>query len=321
MSFSIANIQDIPKQDWDSFAYAHPSSFLWHTYDLIIGKNRWSNHSNESFAILDKDDQIVGIFPLYKIGFKQYRFFRRSYLDNIGGWICKDDASIYVTVLLEEFRRRLNREKQRFANINFATASLFYKEDPFFLQGLPSHTARISVLDLSLGMDVIWSNIRKGHKSDIRKAQRYGVTFKKASSEDLDIYYKMHQYVCKKSSIAPHNKQYFEYIFNVAVPNDQAFIGIAYHEGCPIAAVNYGIYKDKAVYWTGASDEAAYKLGANHFLHWKMIQDLYSRGVTSLDMGEVFFKHSSPKIQGIVNFKQGFGGSLRPCFKSIMEKK
>jgi hypothetical protein len=135
MSFSIANIQDIPKQDWDSFAYAHPSSFLWHTYDFIIGKNRWSNHSNESFAILDKDDQIVGIFPLHKICFKQYRFFRRSCLDNMGGWICKDDASIYVTVLLEEFKRRLNREKQRFANMNFATASLFYKEDPFFYRG------------------------------------------------------------------------------------------------------------------------------------------------------------------------------------------
>ncbi|HCU06998.1 MAG TPA: GNAT family N-acetyltransferase [Holosporales bacterium] len=321
MNFSIVNIQDIKKQDWDSFAYNHPSSFLWHTYDFIMGKNTWINHSNESFAVLDKEDKIVGIFPLCKIEFKQYRFFQRSYLDNIGGWLCKEDASVYTSILLEEYRRRLNSEKQKFANINFATASIFYKEDPFFSQGLPSHTARISVLDLSLGMDVIWSNIRKGHKSDIRKAQRSGITFKKASSEDLDIYYTMHQYICKKSSIVPHNKEYFEYIFNVAIPNNQAFIGIAYHEGRPIAAVNYGIYKDKAVYWTAASDEAAYKLGANHFLHWQMIQDLYSRGITCLDMGEVFFNHSSSKIQGIVNFKKGFGGNLFPCFKSKLKEK
>ncbi len=321
MNFSIANIADISKQDWDSFVHDNPSSFLWHTYDFITGKSRWANHVNESFAVLDKTDQIVGIFPLYKIFFKQYKFFHSSYLDNIGGWLCKDDASVYTRALIEEYERRLKQNKHMFANINFSTASLFYKEDPFFLQGLSSHTARISVLDLSLGLDVIWSKIRKGHKSDIKKAQRNGVTFKKARSKDLDVYYKMHQYVCQKSSITPHRKEYFEYIFNVAIPNNQALIGLAYHEGSAIAAVNYGVYKDKAVYWTGACDEVAYQLGANHFLHWQMMQDLYSQGITCLDMGEVFFRHSSHKIQGIVNFKQGFGGILHPCFKSKMEVK
>ncbi|ETZ04416.1 lipid II:glycine glycyltransferase FemX [Holospora undulata] len=321
MNFSIVNIQEVSKQDWDSFAYAHPSSFLWHTYDFIMGKNKWSSHSHESFAVIDEDEKIVGIFPLYKISFKKYRFFQRSYLDNIGGWLCQRDDPVYTSILLKEYRRRLSKEKQKVACINFATSSLCYTEDPLFLQGISSHTARISILDLSLGTNVIWSNIRKGHKSDIKKAQRCGVTFKRASSKDLDVYYEMHKHVCKKSSILPHNKQYFEYIFNSAIPNNQAFVEMAYHEGYPVSAVNYGIYKDKAVYWTGVSYESAYKLGANHFLHWKMIQELHSRGIAYLDMGEVFFKHSSPKIQGIVNFKQGFGGVLRPCFKSIVEKK
>jgi hypothetical protein len=283
-----------------------------------MAKNTWMNHSHESFAIFDSKATIVGIFPLHRIHYKRYRFLKQSNLDSLGGWLCSNENIEGVEFIFQEYKRRLKSCRNNL--INFATASLAYDEDPFFLHGISSYTARISVLELSVGMDAIWSNIRKGHKADIKKAQRHGVTFKKASLEDLDVYYDMHEQVCRKSSLVPHNKQYFEFIFKEAMPRNHAFVGIAYHEGNPVAAVNYGIYKDKAVYWTGASYEAAYKLGANHFLHWQMIQDLYSRGIIFLDMGEVFFQHSLSKIQGIVDFKRGFGGDLRPCFKSIGEK-
>ncbi|CAO5679894.1 MAG: hypothetical protein HEEMFOPI_01358 [Holosporales bacterium] len=320
MQYFIVDFSEISPKKWDDFVESHPQSFLWHTYDFIIAKNSWRNHSHKSFSIVDIEGNIVAILPLHNISYKRFKILNKSTFENLGGWLCIDDTRP-LQVLIKEYIKRLENKKVTSGSLNFSTASLAYNEDPFFLQGLSSYTARINVLNLSSGIETLWFNIRKGHKADIKKAERCGITFKKANSEDLDVYYDMHTQVYKKSSLLSHNRRYFEYIFNIAIPRNHAFIGMAYHDGRPIAAVNYGIYKNNAVYWTGACYEEAYKFGANHFLHWQMIQALYNRGIEFLDMGEVFFNHPSLKIQGIVNFKRGFGGDLRPCYKSVMERK
>lgn len=317
--FSVLNIQNVAPEDWNSFVYNHPSSFLWHTYDLITAKSSWHNYSNESFAIIDDSNRIVGVLPLYRISSPPFRL--RTSLENIGGWLCNREDQELIHILIQEYKKRLNNNICGTGIINFSTCSLSYDEDPLFLHGLPSSTARISVLNLTQDLSTLWSNIRKGHKADIKKAERQGLVFKKAEPEDLDTYYKMHENVCKKSSLKPHSKQYFEFIFKNAMPKKNAFVGLAYHKGKAIAAASYGIYKGRAVYWTGASFDIAYELGANHFLHWNLIQEMKNRRINFLDMGEIFFKHPSNKIQGIANFKRGFGGSLQPCFKSTITAK
>ena len=314
MALKVLKMEDVRKQEWDNFVYNHPCSFLWHTYDFIQAKNTWLNNTNESFAVVDEDDNILAVMPLYAISYKKYRLLSQISIENLGGWLCKD-MGLSQNLLLEEYKKLIKSKGFKKNSINFATSSLCYDEDPLLLSGFLSQSARISVIDLTQELDTIWSNIRKGHKADIKKAERVGLTFKTAVAEDLDVYYKMHEYVCSKSALQPHNKAYFEFIFKKAITENNAFVGLAYHEDRPIAAVNYAIYKDKAVYWTGAAFEDSYKLGANHFLHWNMIKILKCMGVQKLDMGEVFFHHPLPKIQGIADFKRGFGGQLRPCYK------
>jgi len=52
-----------------------------------------------------------------------------------------------------------------------------------------------------------------------------------------------------------------------------------------------------------------------------MLKNLKDRGVKFLDMGEVFLNHSAAKIQGISDFKMGFGGELRQCYKLNSKKR
>lgn len=320
MEYHIVNFSEISKINWDNFVENTSSSFLWHDYDFINAKNTWDKHSNVSFALANKNENILGIFPVYKIGFCKYRIFRKAYLDNIGGWLVSSENSEKLsTILLNEFKNRLDHFSCTQGCINFSTTSLNYTENPFYSTGEEIQTAQISVIDLSKSLDVVWSLFRKGHKSEIKKAEKNGITYREANPDDLDTYYKMHEYVCSKSSIKPHNKEYFSHIFRKLLPQKKALIGIAYLGDCPIAAVNYGLHKDKAVYWTGASFPESYRLGASHFLHWNMIQELKKKNFLWLDMGEVFSSHASAKIQGISDFKSGFGGNLRPCFKSIIE--
>jgi hypothetical protein len=320
MNYSIINFEAVSKDKWDSFVESAESSFLWHTYDFILAMNTWYNHSNESFAIFDSNNDIVAIFPLYGIATKKFSILKRKLLDNIGGWLINaHNQDQYAEILIKEYIKKLRDPRCIRGGINFSTASLNYSTNPFFLNGLPSNVSYISVINLYKDLDFIWSRLRKGHRLEIKKAQKNCVTFRQASQEDLDTYYKMHEFVCSKSSIKPHNKKYFEHIFNVLLPQKRAYIGLAYCNGQPISAVNYGLHKDRAVYWTGASFPEAYKVGANHFLHWHMIQELKKNNFSLLDMGEVFFRHSSSKMQGIVNFKMGFGGDLCQNFKSILQ--
>lgn len=320
MNYHIVEFHDVSKSKWNYFVENSSSSFLWHTHDFINAKNTWNQHANVSFALLNENEDILGIFPIHVIGFRKYRIFRKSYLDNIGGWLVSDVNSEELSkILMREFKRRLNHFSCTQGCINFSTTSLNYTEDSFYSIGYNNNIAHISVIDLSKDLDTIWSFFRKGHKSEIRKSERNRITYREAGSDDLDTYYEMHKYVCSRSSIKPHNKEYFSYIFKNLLPQKKALIGIAYLGDCPIASVNYGLHRDKAIYWTGASFPESYRLGASHFLHWNMIQELKKKKFLWLDMGEVFSSHASAKIQGIADFKLGFGGNIHPCFKYTIE--
>ena len=322
MTCSIRKFHEIKAQEWDHYVEKHPKSWLWHTHDFITAKNTWNGHSNQSFALYDEHQGIVGIFPLHLIENKTYKIFNTPILDNIGGWLTNDKPHQieYSQLIIKEFFRRLSQYSCSGGNINFATASINQDIDPLFLYGLSGNRAYLSVIDLTLPHEDIWKKLRKGHKSEIKKAENNNLTFKLALQKDLEIYYDMHKKVCAKSCISPHKREYFEHIFNILLPQGHAYIGTAYLDNAPIAMVNYGIYNGKAVYWTGACFDIAYRVGANHFLHWQMLQNLIERNFSHLDMGEVFYNHNSSKIQGIANFKMGFGGDLRSCFKTTITR-
>lgn len=318
MKYCIKHFDSLAKNEWDNFVDKNPASCLWHSYDFIIAKNTWRNHSNVSFCITNEQDNIIAIFPLFLIKAKSLKIFNTPVLENTGGWLIDEKKSnVDISALLiAEFKNILKNHSCSIGYINFNSASLKQKIDPFFIQGIQGQRNYISVIDLTKPQTTIWENFRKGHQSEIKKAQKKGVDFKFAKPEDMEIYYKMHQEVCHRSLIKPHTKQYFEHIFYKLLPQKKACIGIAHLNNEPIAIINYGVYNHIATYWTGACFEIAYKTGANHFLHWCMIQELIKQKVAQLDMGEVFLKHASEKLEGIASFKLGFGGELFPCFKN-----
>lgn len=323
MTVFIRDFDSFKKEEWDKFVSSSINTWLWHTHDFILAKSAWSYHKNLSFAVCETGGNILGIFPCHLIKSKKWKIFYRTHLDNIGGWLTQnqDDQELEF-ILLKEFFRRMKNYACESAAINFSTASMYHSIDPLYVQGIAGRSSYLNVIDLTLPEEVLWKNVRKGHRSEIKKAEKNGISFHLATPSNLDDYYTMHKDVYAKSSIPPHEKAYFEKIFSNLLPQGAAIIGMAMLEGKPIAMANFGVHKEKAVYWTGASADIAYKTGANHYLQWSMITHLKTHArVSLLDMGEVFLKHDSPKIQGIANFKMGFGGSLKPCYKALLTKK
>lgn len=315
--YNIKNFSTFSKSEWDYFVDNNPRGFLWHTYDLISAKNTWHGHINISFAVTDKDNKILAVFPLSLIQNKSLRVFDTPILSNLGGWLVDstNDENSIASMITENFRKILVDHSCSEGGINFNTASLMHDVDPLFKQGITGERAYSSVIDLKNKPEKIWNNFRKGHKTEIKKAEKHGVQFRLATPKDLDDYYEMHKNICAKSLLTPHRKEYFEHTFKVLLPEGKALIGVASLNNDPIAMVNYGTYNYHAVYTTGACFDRAYQTGANPLLHWYMMQHLIELGYSKIDMGEVFFKHDKKKLQGIADFKMGFGGKLFPSYK------
>ena len=318
MAVRIKQYSECSKECWDVFVNQSYHGWIWHLSDFIEVKLYWENHSNLSFAVVDEGDEIVAIFPLFLIGAKKFRVLNTPTFDNIGGWVIDPqikDKQPVLNALKEECQKIITKNNCSLININFATASLLHDKDPLFFSGIEGQSAYIGVLDLTKEISVLWSNIRKGHKSEINKGEKKGLSFRLATTQDLGLYYEMHEATCKRSDIQPHPKPYFEKIFRYFIPSGKSIVGLAYEGRNPIAVANYAVYKGVSTYWTGASFDTALKNGANHFLHWKLIQELKTNNVQKIDMGPLISPNATQKIQGIGKFKTGFGGEILPIYK------
>ena len=79
-----------------------------------------------------------------------------------------------------------------------------------------------------------------------------------------------------------------------------------------IAARNFSVYKAGALTWTAAGIDDAGPLGANSLLQWEAMRTFAEEGIEWLETGEGFPGASEPKLRGLSEFKQSFGGNSCP---------
>jgi len=316
LNLVIKKFQDISEEQWDSFVHRNSRGWFFYTSSLIKAKSTWNNHENISIAVFD-DQEIVSVCPLYLIRNMIIKIFPCYTIEALGGWlVANNDSEEIESFLVDYLRGLLSNYPNVELRINFSTASLHYPVSPVFKNGFRGEVSYISVINLNKDYSMSY---RKGHKSEIKKAEKKGLTFREATQDDLEAYYSMHLEVCARSSIMAHPKSYFAFIFGEILQKKLCYIGCALMNDVPIAIINYAVFKNFAAYWTGACFDAAYQVGANHFLHNCMLKKIKEAGVDRIDMGEILPHHASLKIQGLSNFKSGFGGEIVPCFKGRVE--
>ena len=94
-----------------------------------------------------------------------------------------------------------------------------------------------------------------------------------------------------------------------------AHILLAEWEGKIVAAENFGVYKRRAIYWTGAASDMGLSVEANSLLQWTAIQWMVDNGFEFYETGEAFPAARTGKDKGLNDFKKSFGGSLYPFYK------
>ncbi|MGL4981612.1 MAG: lipid II:glycine glycyltransferase FemX [Treponemataceae bacterium] len=170
------------------------------------------------------------------------------------------------------------------------------------------------ILDLTQPQETLLENMKSKWRYNIRLAEKKGVTIRKASSDDLGIFYDLYKQTAKRDGIAIHKEQYYKDLLVLSEKNDsptKIFLYIAEHENEPLAAIIVLHNQSEAVYLYGASANKKRNLMPAYLLQWTAIKEAQASGCLYYDFyGIPPSDDENHPMHGLYRFKTGFGGRI-----------
>jgi lipid II:glycine glycyltransferase (peptidoglycan interpeptide bridge formation enzyme) len=197
----------------------------------------------------------------------------------------------------------------------------------------PLQPAASIQLDLAPALPDLFAACSKGHRADVRRAERLGVSVRVGTAErDLDTFYAIMQATSARANFAIHSREYYAaawQAFGGASDNSAARLLLADLEGATVAAfLIFGSGAEAQYMYSGAS-EAGLKSGANHALQWAAIQWAKGRGCRSYDFwgipsafvdletatdpeerARLKIAAQATGMEGVYRFKKSWGGEV-----------
>jgi lipid II:glycine glycyltransferase (peptidoglycan interpeptide bridge formation enzyme) len=199
-------------------------------------------------------------------------------------------------------------------------------------------------LDIAPPSDRLLAAMSKGHRADIRRAEREGVVVRVGETEqDLDAFYRIMEATGARAGFAIHSRDYYRAaweLFNqsAAAPQNgnrqlesegHARLLLAECDGVPLAAFLIFAWAGAGLYLYSGATEDGRKLGANHALQWQALMWAKERGCASYDfwgvpdeLGQAAGMEDAAErarleqaaqadpLAGVFRFKKGFGGRI-----------
>lgn len=176
--------------------------------------------------------------------------------------------------------------------------------------------ASTQVIVLSESENVLWENVRKGHRSDIKRASRSCETRfwdrNTITSEKFSEYRSLHARDAGRVTRASGS---FEMMLDW-IRRGNAVLVEASHAGTAVAFSLVIIFREGAYYASSCKEPDFKQLTAMHLIQWDTIRWLKSHGYRQYDLGPQFFGPRwdyvpTGKDISIAGFKRGFGGVTR----------
>jgi lipid II:glycine glycyltransferase (peptidoglycan interpeptide bridge formation enzyme) len=194
-------------------------------------------------------------------------------------------------------------------------------------------------LDLHPTPEQLFAAFSKGHRADIRRAERAGVAVRAGTtSADLDTFATIMEATGARAGFAVHNRAYYRAAWDLlghaslapdARSDGNALLVLAERGGTPLAAFLVFAWARIGLYlYSGATDEGL-KSGANHALQWQALQWAKRQGCTTYDFWGIPDAHGqaaaaedpqeqarleqaaqADPLSGVFRFKKGFGGQI-----------
>ena len=168
-------------------------------------------------------------------------------------------------------------------------------------------------INLEDSIDEIYSRIRKGHKSDIKKAIKMGVTVDSVKNFiELDEFSKVYIRMCKVRNIddGDLSEQKIREIYNYLIENNKGQILIVKDNAGIVLGGVILVYQGISVrFLKGTSDPDRRELPILHLALYEAIIKAKSENFKYFDFwGYNHFVDENDQVYNINKFKKGFGG-------------
>ena len=186
--------------------------------------------------------------------------------------------------------------------------------------GFIPHMFNTQIIDTGNQPEQLFREMRKGHRSDIKRAEELGLTCHiyygdECSQNIFHRYEALHE---KAAGRLTRPESTFEmmyqwvkdgYAFLIGVKRQDEFIGFSVML----------LYKDFAYYGSSCNHPDYPELPISHLIQWHTLKWLHEKGTKFYEIGWQFytstpFYQPSEKEKNIARFKRGFGGFQIPLF-------
>ena len=199
-------------------------------------------------------------------------------------------------------------------------------------------------LDLVPPPERLLAAMSKGHRADIRRAEREGVAIRVGETDrDLDAFYAIMEATGARAGFAIHSRDYYRTSWDLfggsaassvsrgprLEGESHARLLLAEHAGATLAAFLIFAWAGAGLYLYSGALEEGLKSGANHALQWQALLWAKERGCTRYDfwgvpdaLGQAAATDDATErarleqaaqadpLAGVSRFKKGFGGRI-----------
>jgi serine/alanine adding enzyme len=294
-------------KDWDSFVEVHPEGTIFQTshYFRIFEKQ----NAFKPVAVLVKDgaQNVTGVLS----GIIQYQLpspfkNRTSRCIVIGGPLVLNNDAGLMKIILESFDKLISN---KVIYTQFRNLFDMHSGISSFAEFNYTFTDHLNILvDLTRPEEILWKEIHKQKRYEIRRAGREGLSFKPITTTDeLESSYNLLSKIYKRIKLPIFPFQVFQNAFNSLFPKEMAAFWGAYLEGKLVGTMYTLCYKGRIYDYFAGSDSIHYNKFPNSLIPWEVMRWGKSSNMTLFDWGGA----GKPGIPyGVRDYKEKFGGKL-----------
>ena len=330
MSYPAISVIQPDASRWDAFVDQHPEGHL-------LQQSRWATVKQTTgwgclrIGICDDGVLLAGA----QILIKQRYGFSAWYIPR--GPVFGDDQ-LLNQALLAALRAQAKQQRAVFIRMepNMVVGSNRERIVTRVLGGAgmqtsastqPQHSVHV---DLEPHTDALLAAMTKGHRADIKKAQKLGVTIRVGTTDaDLDVFVALMAETGARAGFAVHTKAYYAEVWERFRQKQRVLLLIAAYQGAPVAAAMMVASSQTACYLYGGSNAEAFQCAANHLIQWHAIQWAKEQGCATYDLWGIPQRtdvadgplEAPAEMTGLIRFKKGFGGhevSFYPAYTDVL---
>lgn len=176
------------------------------------------------------------------------------------------------------------------------------------------------MIDISGDEDTILARMNQGTRRKIRQSLKNAITYREGTKADVAIFTGMMNTTGERNEFGVHEPAYYQKAYDLFVPQGDAALILAEHEGDPLAGIMVFAKGKTAWYLYGASSNIKRNLMGAYGVQWAAIQWAKAKGCTEYDMWgipdedeatlEAQFESRSDGLWGVYGFKRGWGGQV-----------